>query len=88
VGAIWGYKILSNDRPNTIISVTNDLTCDSWRIQKHRRRIMALDSNTTWNEYKAACLNSPNDNNLRIISKNGTQRGNSQHLVSGGVRGE
>ena len=66
---MFSPKILSNDRSNTTISVTNTLTCDGWRIQKHRGRIMALHSNATWNEYKAACLN---NDNLRIVSKNGS----------------
>ena len=73
-------QILSNDQLNNTISVTNDLTCDGWRIQKHRSRIMVLDSNATRNGYEAACLDSPNNDNLRIISKRG-----SQHLISGGV---
>ena len=44
--------------------------------------------NATWTGYKAACLNSQNNDSLWIISKNGSQRGNSQHLISGGVRGQ
>ena len=55
---IFSPKILSNDRLNTTISVTNDLTRDGWRIQKHRSRIMVSDSNATWNGCKVAGPNS------------------------------